>query len=150
MRRAAQGSAAEKASASPPTDTARRRLFGGRPRGRGRDFRGSEMTRGTVAKLLGVDVSTVRRLEVSGELHPRLGPGGIRYFDQHEVLALRARRLRAPSKAVEMKVMAFEMFQRGVDWRDVAIRLRQDPYRIYRLWRLFTIDEKTLRDRSRS
>jgi hypothetical protein len=101
------------------------------------------MTRGTVAKLLGADISTVRRLEARGELHPRLGPGGIRYFNQREVLALRVHRLRSPSQAVETKVAAFEMFQRGVDWRDVAISLRQDPYRIYRLWRLFTIDEKT-------
>jgi hypothetical protein len=35
-------------------------------------------TRGRVARELDAHVSTVRRLETSGDLNPRLGDGGIR------------------------------------------------------------------------
>ena len=42
-----------------------------------------------------------------------------------------------------MKLAAFELFREGVDWRDVAIRLQYDPYRVYRLWRLYVVDMKS-------
>ena len=100
------------------------------------------ITRGSVARMLGVDVSTVRRLEARGQLHPTIGRGGIRYFEIHEVRRLCAHRLRRfRSQHVEMKLAAFALFRKGTDWRDVAIKLRYDPARVYRLWRLYTANE---------
>ena len=97
-----------------------------------------------MAQILGVDVSTVRRLEARGQLHPRIGAGGIRYFDRRELRRLLAHRIRTlRDRTVEIQVAAFELFRRGVDWRDVAIKLRYDPYRVHRLWRLYKLDEET-------
>jgi len=101
-------------------------------------------TRGDVARYLGVNVSTVRRLEARGELHPHIGVGGIRYFSVRELDELEKRRSEAARvQTVAMKLAAFEMFRAGVDWRDVAIKLQYDPYRVYRLWRLYGIDQKS-------
>ena len=130
----------------PSTDVpvrVRRKRSGGRPR-RGTDDSGLDqpITRGYVAQILGVDVSTVRRLEVRGQLHPRIGAGGIRYFDRRELRRLMAHRIRTlRDRTVEIQVAAFELFRGGVDWRDVAIKLRYDPYRIHRLWRLYKVNE---------
>lgn len=122
----------------------RRRRTGGRPR-RGTDDSGLDqpITRGYVAQILGVDVSTVRRLEVRGQLHPRIGAGGIRYFDRRELRRLMAHRIRTlRHRPSEIRLAAFELFREGIDWRDVAIKLRYDPYRVHRLWRLYAADEK--------
>jgi hypothetical protein len=117
-----------------------RERTGGRPRRRP-DIVDSTITRGYVVWYLGVDVSTVRRLEARGQLNPRIGAGGIRYFDMHEVKRVRTRRLgRLADQTADVRLAAFARFQRGHDWRDVAIKLHYDPYRIYRLWRLYTSD----------
>jgi len=114
---------------------------GGRPRNSD-DPLDEPITRGYVAQMLGINVSTVRRLEARGQLHPRIGPGGIRYFQLHEVRRLSRHRLRLlRSKETEMELAAFVMFRKGLDWRDVAIKLRYDPYRVHRLWKLFLVEE---------
>jgi hypothetical protein len=116
---------------------------GGRPPKTGAGIAEPRLTRGYVAQVVGVDVSTVRGLEARGELHPEIGDGGIRYFDLRELLALKSRRIRAArDRTVDIRLAAFELFRQGVDWRDVAIKLRYDPYRVHRLWRLYTVDEK--------
>jgi hypothetical protein len=126
------------ATVEPPSPP--RQRTGGRPRRRP-DVVDSTITRGYVAWYLGVDVSTVRRLEARGQLHPRIGAGGIRYFDMHEIKRVRTRRLgRLADQTADVRLAAFARFQRGHDWRDVAIKLHYDPYRIYRLWRLYTSD----------
>jgi len=33
------------------------------------------------------------------------------------------------------------MFRKGLDWRDVAIKLRYDPFRVRRLWHLYRSGE---------
>jgi hypothetical protein len=120
-----------------------RERTGGRPRRRP-DVVESIITRGYVAWYLSVDVSTVRRLETRGQLHPQIGAGGIRYFDMREVKRVRTRRLgRLADQTADIRLAAFARFQRGQDWRDVAIKLQYDPYRIYRLWRLYTQDWAT-------
>lgn len=102
------------------------------------------LTRGDVARMLGVHVSAVRRLEARGDLHPEVGAGGIRYFTLYELRDLQARRLSATrTRSAAMRLAAFELFREGVDWRDVAIQLRYDPYRVHRLWRLYVVDEKS-------
>lgn len=103
------------------------------------------LTRGDVARRLGVHVSTVRRLEARGKLIPAIEEdGGLRYFHLYQVVALKRRRTRkAQEQAAEMRLAAFELFRRGVDWRDVAIRLRYDPFRVHRLWRLYSVDKSS-------
>jgi hypothetical protein len=102
------------------------------------------LTRGHVARMLGVHVSAVRRLEARGDLHPEVGPGGIRYFTVYELRDLQARRLSVTrGRSAAMRLAAFELFREGVDWRDVAIQLRYDPYRVHRLWQLYVVDENS-------
>lgn len=106
------------------------------------------LTRGAAARYLGVHVSTIRRLEARGELVPHIEEeGGLRYFTLWQVMQLRNRRTRsAREQAADMRLAAFEFFRQGVDWRDVAIRLRYDPLRVHRRWRLYSLD-KAARDR---
>jgi hypothetical protein len=86
----------------------------------------------------------VRRLEARGELHPHIGAGGIRYFSVRELDEFTKRRVAAARTHTNaMKLAAFELFRDGVDWRDVAIKLHYDPYRVYRLWRLYGVHEKS-------
>jgi hypothetical protein len=103
------------------------------------------LTRGDVARRLGVHVSTVRRLEARGELIPAIEEdGGLRYFHLYQVMTLKKRRVRkAQGQTAEIRLTAFELFQRGVDWRDVAIRLHHDPLRVHRLWHLYSMDRRT-------
>jgi len=90
--------------------TPRHARTGGRPR-KSADLQDEPITRGYVAQILGVNVSTVRRLEARGQLHPKIGPGGIRYFQMHEVRRLSAHRIRLlRSQRTEMKVAAFVLF----------------------------------------
>jgi MerR HTH family regulatory protein len=102
------------------------------------------LTRGRVARLLGVHVSTVRRLETRRELVPVVVNGsGLRYFTLNQVINLKRRQTRmAHDRAADIRLDAFDLFRRGVDWRDVAIRLRYDPLRVHRLWHLYSAKEK--------
>jgi hypothetical protein len=106
------------------------------------------LTRGDVARQLGIHVSTVRRLEARGELVPKIEEeGGLRYFTLWQVMKLKERRARnARDRAAEMRIAAFEMFQDGVDWRDVAIRLHYDPLRVHRLWHLYSTTKREADD----
>ena len=125
---------AEQSASPPPART------GGRPRKTGEPD-DEPITRGYVAQILGVDVSTVRRMEARGQLHPKIGDGGIRYFEMHEVRRLAAHRLRLlSSQRVEMKLAAFMLFREGADWRDVAIKLHHDPHDVRRLWELYNAE----------
>jgi hypothetical protein len=103
------------------------------------------LTRGAAARCLGVHVSTIRRLEARGELVPHIEEeSGLRYFTLWQVMQLRNRRTRsARERAADMRLAAFEFFRQGVDWRDVAIRLRYDPLRVHRLWHLYSLDNRT-------
>ena len=129
-------------TATPPRHT------GGRPPTAGLESFDRPITRGLAARILGVDVSTVRRLEAMGKLHPEIGAGGIRYFDRVELWPLKEGRIRAArDRTTEIRVAAFRLFKENVDWREVAIRLRYDPYRVHRLWRLYRLaDERTADD----
>jgi hypothetical protein len=95
-------------------------------------------TRGQVAQELACHVSTVRRLEANRELNPRIGDGGVRYFSYSEVKNLKERRARRKlSDAAEARLAAFRLFERGVAWQNVALRLHSDPLRIHHLWELY-------------
>jgi hypothetical protein len=98
-------------------------------------------TRGAVARELSCHVSTVRRLEASRELKARIGDGGVRYFSYWEVKDLKERRAKKKlGNAAEMRLAAFRLFERGVAWQDVALRLHCDPLRVHHLWELYSLD----------
>ena len=104
-------------------------------------------TRGAVARELNCHVSTVRRLEASGDLHARIGDGGVRYFSYREVKNLKERRARKKSShAAELRLEAFQLFERGVAWQDVALQLRYDPLRVHNLWHLYSMGRVQTRD----
>lgn len=99
------------------------------------------MTRGDVARYLGVHVSTVRRLE-GIELHPqRLGNAYV--FESAEVEALgRKRGMRAPGvgmlKEGELAARAFEAFDANVPFREIVKQLKIAPEKVkawYLEWR---------------
>lgn len=101
-------------------------------------------TRGRVARELDVHISTVRRLEIKGDLRPHLGDGGIRYFIRYDVMDLKKRWAKKKwNRAAVMRLTAFDLFDQGVRWQDVAIRLRYDPLRIHHLWRLYSMDRRS-------
>jgi hypothetical protein len=102
------------------------------------------LTRGAVARELHCHVSTVRRLEASGDLKARIGDGGIRYFSYWDVKNLKERRVRKKlGHAAEMRLAAFRLFERGVAWQDVALQLHYDPLRVHYLWELYSMERSS-------
>jgi DNA-binding transcriptional MerR regulator len=90
------------------------------------------LTRGAVARELNCHVSTVRRLEANGVLKPRIGDGGVRYFSYWAVKDIKESRTRRKlGHAAETRLAAFQLFERGVAWQDVALRLHTDPLRVH-------------------
>jgi hypothetical protein len=86
-------------------------------------------------------------MEARGELVPEIDEAGIRWFSYYEVRTLRERRLRKKQdERAEIRIAAFELFRKGVDWRDVAIRLHYDPIRVRNLWELYSKDDDQLVD----
>lgn len=97
------------------------------------------ITRSQVADLLGVSISTVRRLE-RDRLHPERGPDGANYFDPAEVTALatalategRPSKPTSPApvpklSAGEVAARAFECFEQRHSLAEVVIALRIEP-----------------------
>jgi len=90
------------------------------------------LTRQIVADMLGVDISKVRRMERSGELLPVIDERGVHRFRRETVLAMAKARGRViggivapPGVAAATAGRAFEMFDRGMSWRDVVLALQQ-------------------------
>jgi hypothetical protein len=92
------------------------------------------LTRGEVAEIIRVSVTTVRRLQ-GRELHPRRSSEGVYLFDPREVEEVRARRPRPPESIEcrepgELAAETFRLFRDGVDVRDVVIAVRRPPTEI--------------------
>jgi hypothetical protein len=86
-------------------------------------------------------------MEARGELVPEIDEAGIRWFSYYEVRALKERRLRKKQdERAEIRIAAFELFRKRVDWRDVAIRLHYDPIRVLQLWQLYSRDDEHAAD----
>jgi hypothetical protein len=105
------------------------------------NVREGKITRAAVAQLIGVTRSTVRRLELAGELHPVVDSAGVHWFDTAEVAKVAvARRTRATatSPADELAARAFELFAEATPLRDIVLQLRISPERVlalYEQWR---------------
>ena len=110
-------------------------------------------TRGRVAGVLGCSISSVRRLEESGELHPEVGERGIRFHDPDEVRDLVARQPMAPSSCDHaahhdqgaalpqgpeapgvVAAEVFELFEGGITPVEVVINLERDPATVEALY----------------
>jgi hypothetical protein len=103
------------------------------------------LTRGAVARMLGVSVATVRRHE-GATLHPVQGADGVWYFDPADVEA--ARGLLSPRKRPVdatpedvggLAAQVFPLFARGDSFADVVIATRLAPSTVRTLhgeWRL--------------
>lgn len=96
-----------------------------------------QYTRSTVAAVLRVSVTTVRRWEGT-LLHPTLSRDGTHLFDRTEVESLAQQRPVAPRDAVpvspgEIAAAAFALFKKGVSPCEVVIELEQPPESIRKL-----------------
>lgn len=105
---------------------------------------GRLLTRGQVARRLGMSLSSVRRME--GEhLKPIVDSRGVHYFEETEIQAVfvRVRRAREPHDERAdgtLAAAAFTLFRRGADVIAVVKELREAPERIEALfeqWKRF-------------
>ncbi len=103
------------------------------------------ITRGEVARALGVAVASVRRLEAV-RLHPTRGDDGVWRFDPAEVSALVAERRQITRPVVaaadltdgEVAALVFGLFEEGKTFSATVRELRLPPDRIrqlHRQWR---------------
>jgi hypothetical protein len=94
------------------------------------------LTRYQVARQLGVGVTTVLRMCKRGELHPRPGRNGVWRYDPAEVVRLQAMRTDPGRRTAGMiAAAAFQMFDTGVEFKDVVIKLQLSPDDVRRLYR---------------
>jgi hypothetical protein len=99
---------------------------------------GRLLTRGQVARRLGLSLSTVRRME-GVQLKPIVGERGVRYFEETEIQAVfvRVRRTRMPDDEHAdgtLAAAAFTLFRRGADVVAVVEELRGAPEKIEQLF----------------
>jgi hypothetical protein len=108
------------------------------------------LTRGEVAKVLGVHVSSVRRYEARGWLRPTGGKGEERTFDEAEVKAFaRARGGTKPAAdtgrgAGAADAAAFRLFAAGYAPDAVVIKLELPAERVRRLFDLWRTDAESV------
>lgn len=99
---------------------------------------GRLLTRGQVARRLGLSLSTVRRME-GVQLKPIVGERGVRYFEETEIQAvfIRVRRTRMPDDERAdgtLAAAAFTLFRHGADVVAAVEELREPPEKIERLF----------------
>ena len=116
---------------------------------------GKLLTRGQVARRLGLSLSSVRRME-GVQLNPIVGERGVRYFEETEIqtVLVRVRRTRVPEdERVDgtLASAAFALFRNGADVVAVVTELREAPAKIEelfehwkRLRRTILLDPKSL------
>ena len=116
---------------------------------------GKLLTRGQVARRLGMSLSSVRRME-GEQLKPIVDERGVHYFEETEIQAVfvRVRRARAPRDELasgSLAAAAFTLFRGGADVVAVVKELHEAPEAIEALfgqWKRFRgavlLDAKTL------
>jgi hypothetical protein len=96
------------------------------------------LSRYQVAHQLGVGITTVLRMVDRGELHPRLGRGGIQRYDPAEVVRLATLRTTPGRRtAGQITAAAFQMFDTGGELREICVSLQltaAEARRLYRDW----------------
>ncbi|MEI9935585.1 MAG: hypothetical protein WDO69_00035 [Pseudomonadota bacterium] len=99
---------------------------------------GKLLTRGEVARRLGLSLSSVRRME-GVQLKPIVGERGVRYFEETEIqtVLVRVRRTRVPVDERAdgtLAAAAFTRFRNGADVVAVVTELRVAPEKIESLF----------------
>jgi len=99
---------------------------------------GKLLTRGEVARRLGLSLSTVRRME-GVQLKPIVGERGVRYFEETEIqtVLVRGRRTRVPDDERAdgaLAAAALALFRDGADVVAVVTELRETPAKIEELF----------------
>ncbi len=104
-----------------------------------------EITRGMIAKQLGVSVSTVIRWEGT-LLHPEVRPDGVHVFEAAEVAALAKKRTQESGAAGsgDIDADACALFRSGKNVIDAVIALRQPIERMQAIHRAFVEEERTV------
>ena len=95
---------------------------------------GKLLTRGQVARRLGLSLTSVRRME-GVQLNPIVGERGVRYFEETEIqtVLVRVRRTRVPDDERAdgaLAAAAFALFRNGADVVAVVTELREPPAKI--------------------
>lgn len=108
------------------------------------------LTRSQVARQLGTTVTSVHRMRLRGELHPKRDAAGVWRYDPADVIRAAAAR-GAPSRytAGQVAAQAFLMFDQGGELKDIVIALQVTPeevFRLYRLWQCSLEDPPPARD----
>jgi hypothetical protein len=86
------------------------------------------LTRGAVAKRLGISIASVRRREASGELKPSTDANGVRLFREDEIEALGNLKPAAVRiDAGERAARAWEALAKGATIFDLVTTLRMHP-----------------------
>lgn len=99
------------------------------------------MTRGEVARALGVSRCRVQQWQADGRLHPRKNEDGVWLFDRYEVVELEKARARTIGRAGitgELAARAFRCFREGWTLAQVVEELEQTPETVRKLhaeWR---------------
>jgi DNA-binding transcriptional MerR regulator len=105
------------------------------------------LTTQQVARILGVSIGRVRRLETSGKLNPTRDRKGVRHFERAEILQLahaRGQRLRCELAGGPKAAEAFGLFDKRLRLADVVIKLQLVPELVRELhaqWKSFQSDE---------
>jgi hypothetical protein len=104
-----------------------------------------EITRGMIAKQLGVSVSTVIRWEGT-LLHPKVRPDGVHVFEVAEVAELAKKRAQESGTAGsgDLDADACALFRSGKNVVDAVLALRQPIDRMRAIHRAFVEEERTV------
>ena len=96
------------------------------------------LTRAQVARQLGTTVTSVHRMRLRGELHPKRDAAGIWRYDPADVIRAAAAR-GTPNRytAGQVAAQAFQMFDHGGELKDIVIALQVTPEEVFRLYRLW-------------
>jgi hypothetical protein len=93
------------------------------------------LTRGQVAQQLRIGITTVHRMRVQGQLHPRRDGAGAWRYDPAEVVRLAAKR-GVPGARTEGEIAArvFQMLDQGAGLREIVMEVRLVPQEVRRLY----------------
>jgi hypothetical protein len=108
------------------------------------------LTRSQVARQLGTTVTTVHRMRLRGELHPKRDAAGVYHYDPAEVIHVAAAR-GAPGNlnAGQVAARAFAMFDQGGELREIVMAVQITPeevFRLYALWQRSLDDGPPIRE----
>lgn len=100
--------------------------------------RPSGLTRAQVARQLGTTVTTVHRMRLRGELHPKRDVNGVYRYDPADVIrAAGARKRSTQYTPGQVASRAFQMFDHGGELKEIVIAFEITPEEVFRLYRLW-------------